>query len=88
MSEATPLNVGYFDDAAQTAPTFDPGLDVPCPVCRKPLNTAPLRTISLCYQSLEFRDRSYFYRLHSRCADQLTLKEEQHLDSIALGELR
>lgn len=80
--------VGYFDHPQQTEPTYDPGLDISCWGCGKPLNTAPRVTISVAYQDREKRLRSYFYRMHKRCHGQLTIAEEQRLDSAALEEQR
>ena len=59
------LAVGYFDDATQESPTFDPGLDVLCPHCLTKLSR-PLKTISLMPAAGE---RSFFYRTHRHCHD-------------------
>jgi hypothetical protein len=55
---------GYFTDAAQPEPAYDPGLEVPCPVCCKPLSLAPVRTYSV---MLDAGTRSYFFRTHQAC---------------------
>lgn len=71
---------GYFDDPAQTEPTYDPGLEIDCPVCHKPLAT-PYKTISLMVPG---DDRSYFYRTHRACYANLTLEQETELDSLII----
>lgn len=68
---------GYFDDASQTKPTFDPGLDVLCPFCLKQLSR-PLRTTSF----LAIGDnRSFFYRAHRDCAENATPEQEMEVES-------
>lgn len=54
---------GYFENASDTQPVHDPGLDTICPFCAKPLQR-PLKTISL----MGVNDgKSYFYRAHKLC---------------------
>ena len=58
-----PEFLGYFDDANQTVPSYDPGLNVLCPVCLRDL-CDPIKTISL----MRWGDkRSYFFRIHKHC---------------------
>lgn len=53
---------GYFDDDTNI-PTYDPGLDVVCPICDQPL-TEPMRSTSF----IDAADnRSYFIRVHRDC---------------------
>lgn len=79
---------GYFDDPASDKPTYDPGLDVPCPMCGKML-ISPVVTVSLMLYDAD--DRSYFYRMHKDCHDALTEQQRTDLDSLlidALGQAR
>jgi hypothetical protein len=59
------IPVGWYDDAAQTTPTHDPGLAVPCPLCGDLLNTEPRTTISV--MPKDGAKRSAFFRAHKRC---------------------
>lgn len=47
MSDAQAQIYGYFTDASQANPVFDPGLNVPCPICAHDLDPVDVRTISL-----------------------------------------
>jgi hypothetical protein len=60
---------GWFDDARQQAPSYDPPHDAPCPFCGLPLSADDVRTHSLIHQG-EYAARSYFYRTHRTCAQQ------------------
>lgn len=80
------MMVGYFDSAEQEEPTFDPGMDVPCPVCHKILRGQPVVTPSLLlwdYDSTK-GDRSYFYRVHKACYQGLSEQAITALDSIII----
>lgn len=73
---------GYFNDLSDT-PAFDPGLDVPCPICGKPLHTAPRKTISLWGEE----SVSHFYRVHKACyegcePEYITLVESVLIDNL------
>ena len=73
------IAVGYFTAPEQRTPAFDPGLDVPCPVCGEPLsNGEPLREISLMPRG---HARSYFYRLHKACFRKLSRAGREALDA-------
>jgi len=69
--------IGFFDDAAQAKATYDPGLEVPCIVCYKPLSP-PMTTISVMPQ--ELREKSLFYRAHKSCYDGLSEAEQEQID--------
>jgi hypothetical protein len=70
---------GYFDDPDQTVPAFDPGLDAPCPACLNVhLGNWPVVTISLMVPG---DNRSYFYRMHKRCYEQLNDDQRNIFDS-------
>lgn len=60
---------GWFDDASQAAPTYDPPHDAPCPFCGFKIEPADVRTHSLMYQAPSYAKRSYFYRTHRTCDD-------------------
>jgi hypothetical protein len=68
--------LGYFDSAEQERPTFDPGPDVPCVICYKPLS-APLMTLSAMKPG---GSRSYFYRAHKACYRGLSEREVEALE--------
>lgn len=54
---------GYFAGPHSPKPDYDPGMDVTCPFCLRPLST-PVKTVSLMAPK---SDRSFFYRSHKRC---------------------
>jgi hypothetical protein len=59
---------GWFDDASQTTPTYDPPHDAPCLFCGLQLRADDVRTHSLMFQDA-YGPRSYFYRTHRTCAE-------------------
>ncbi len=68
--------IGYFEDFSDT-PKYDPGLDVNCLICMKPLSL-PLKTISV----TKIKDlRSYFFRVHKNCWESLSEKEQKNYES-------
>jgi hypothetical protein len=69
---------GYFDDPGDQAPTFDPGLGVPCPFCLRPVGKDGIKTISL--MPIE-GNRSYFYRAHKGCYEQVSPDDIARLES-------
>lgn len=68
---------GWFDDPFSETPTHDPGVENGiCPICSKGLNR-PVKTISL----MKDRDsRSYFYRAHKDCYENLSEEDVTQLD--------
>lgn len=68
--------VGYFSSPEQAQPAHDPGLAVPCPVCRLPLHR-PLKTISL---MLGGDTRSYFFRTHQACWDNAPAERREAIE--------
>lgn len=68
--------IGYYDDPSQATPTYNPGLNVPCVICFKPLS-APMKTISL---MMPGDHRSYFYRAHKACYEALPEAEIADLE--------
>ena len=75
---------GYFTDASQTDPVFDPGLHVPCPICTAELDPVDVRTISLMVPG---DSRSYFYRVHRSCHEPLSEAERIRVDGILIDAL-
>lgn len=71
---------GYFDDETQTEPAFDPGLNVLCPFCDKPLSH-PMVTTSLMVPD---DVRSYFYRAHKPCVDEAEPERVTAVDSLII----
>ena len=63
MTDTAPW-IGYFESPYQQRPSFDPGMQAPCPVCREPLKGRPVKTTSLMGENDE---RSYFFRAHADC---------------------
>lgn len=59
---------GWFDDATQTTPSYDPPHNAPCPFCGKAVHAEDVRTTSLMYQG-QYAARSYFYRTHRTCSE-------------------
>lgn len=66
MTDRHPL-VGYFTEAAQAEPAYDPPHNGPCLVCWQPLTPDDVRTISVC--PLHGADASLFFRVHRTCAE-------------------
>ena len=77
---------GYYDSPTQTEPAFDPGLDVNCPSCGRPLDL-PVKTISLMLYDRKEGDRSYFYRTHKACYDELDEQQKGALDGLLIDAL-
>lgn len=59
---------GWFDDAKQAAPTYDPPHDGRCLYCGRPITPDDVRTHSL-MMATGYARRSYFYRTHRTCDD-------------------
>lgn len=64
--------IGYFEDFSNT-PKYDPGLDVGCLICMKPLSP-PVRTVSVMKMKAL---KSYFFRTHKSCWESLNEKEQK-----------
>jgi hypothetical protein len=74
---------GYFTDKSDK-PAYDPGLDVPCIYCRQKLEL-PVRSYSLMVPG---HNRSYFYRVHRACAEQMEASgEDIHYDSLIIDSI-
>jgi len=73
--------IGYFTDARQAAPTYDPPKDAPCLICERPITPDDVRTISVLWQN---GDTSLFYRVHKSCHEILTAEESGKLDGLVL----
>ena len=72
------MKYGYFSQANQEVPEYDPGLNINCPICEK-LLSMPMKTISV---MLEYDNRSFFYRTHKMCYEDLSEEEITKLDSL------
>ena len=59
---------GWFDDASQTEPTYDPPRDAPCLLCGRRIVADDVRTHSLMHSGV-YGARSYFYRTHRTCSE-------------------
>lgn len=60
---------GWFDEPAQTEPTYSPPLGGACPLCGRLMASGQeIKTHSLMYVG-EYAARSYFYRTHKQCAE-------------------
>lgn len=69
MKSADNQFYGWFDDASQVTPTYEPPRRGPCLLCGKPIQAQDVRTISLMMAASAYAKRSYFYRLHRTCSD-------------------
>jgi hypothetical protein len=69
---ATNAFYGWFDDADQISPTYDPPHDAPCLLCGIRIHADDVRTHSLLAPN-SYAARSYFYRTHRTCADKRTM---------------
>lgn len=78
--------VGWYDDASQDAPAYDPPHDGPCIVCNKPLTPDDVRTCSLMWEDRS-GGKSLFYRLHRTCGDGLSEKEVALYDGAVLDSM-
>lgn len=72
---------GWFDDASQAEPTYDPPHDAPCILCGRPLVATDVRTHCLMFSS-GYARRSYFYRTHRTCAETRAAPDGHVLDMI------
>lgn len=76
---------GYYTNAAETSPTYDPGIaEVPCPICNKDLDAENVRTISLMVPD---DNRSYFYRVHRTCHEPLDQQQRSAVDGLLIDAI-
>lgn len=66
---------GWFDDAKQEEPTYDPPHCAPCLYCGLPLTDDDVRTHSV--RSYYGAERSYFYRTHRTCDEAASAEQQQ-----------
>lgn len=89
---------GYYTSAEQVKPEYDPGLDsVACPICGSNLDVLDVRTISLMVpdkvrEGVDGRlsiagDRSYFYRVHRSCHEQLSEAQRSAVDGLLVDAI-
>ena len=67
---------GYFDSHSDT-PTYDPMQDAPCLICLKSWTLNDVKTLSLMRVGDE---RSYFYRVHKTCYENLSEHDRDTYD--------
>lgn len=60
---------GWYENAQDTEPSYEPPRDAPCPFCGKPIRKDDERSHCLMYSSPSYAKRSYFYRTHRTCAE-------------------
>ena len=73
--------VGWFDSPGEI-PAHDPGVQgTPCPICHGTLSLEDVRTISLMWPG---DTRSFFYRVHKSCHQELSDDDKQALDMAIL----
>lgn len=77
------MNYGYFTNATDETPAYDPGLNVPCPICHT-LLSMPVKSISLMAVG---DSRSYFYRTHKQCYENLSEQEVSDLDGLIIDHI-
>lgn len=78
---------GWFDDANQQIPTYEPPRDAPCLFCGHSVSPDDVRTHTLMHQG-QYAARSYFYRTHRTCADRdetQTAMDGRILDMISMN---
>jgi len=88
---------GYYTDATQTTPEYDPGLEAPCVICGKDLLPDDVRTISLMAvedlkndeDGLHYKPdtRSYFYRVHRSCHEPLSEEQRTKVDGLLIDAI-
>lgn len=59
---------GWYDDATQDKPTYEPPRDAPCPFCGCKVTPDDVGTTNIMYQG-QYAARSYFYRMHRTCRE-------------------
>jgi hypothetical protein len=74
---------GWFENPGDETPAHDPGVKGVCPGCGKQL-FPPLMTVSLMHAI--GGHRSYFYRLHKACDENLSEKEKGAIDCSLMDE--
>jgi hypothetical protein len=60
---------GYFENAQDEKPAYEPPRDALCPFCGKRIFAEDVRTHILMYFGPAYAKRSYFYRTHRTCAE-------------------
>ncbi len=68
MAETQQVFYGWYDDATQTEPTYEPPRGGPCLFCGGAITPGDVRTHSIMAVG-EYARRSYFYRTHRTCAE-------------------
>lgn len=88
MRPVDPKHVGYFTEAGQETPAFDPGRGAPCLVCGHAWEPENVRTVCLSPleegEELRTKNLSFFYRVHIECHEGLSEGEHCALESAIL----
>lgn len=76
---------GFFEDEREV-PTYEPGTEVSCLLCGKPLNypANAIKTISI-YAFFHYAPRSYFYRTHKECYESTPESEIGDIEGSVMG---
>ena len=74
---------GWFEGHEET-PSYDPGMEGLCPVCARQLDK-PIKTISLMPE--ERNGKSYFFRSHKECWENLSDHEQWLIESSLIDEV-
>lgn len=79
---------GWYDDADQTAPAYDPPHNAACLICGAALRPDDVRTLSMMALSSDGAERSYFYRVHRTCHVPLDDAQRTAIDDVVWGAIR
>jgi hypothetical protein len=70
------MAVGYFTEATQLRPAHEPGADVDCPVCVRPLDYPARSVKTISAMPAATRAISAYFRVHKPCWESLDEKEQ------------
>ncbi len=79
--------VGWYESADQPVdqPSHNPPDDAPCPICLAPITPDDIRTISIMESGA---NKSWFYRAHRTCHEELDDELRIALDALVFPFLR
>lgn len=72
---------GYYDEATQTKPAYDPRKQAPCLICGKVWQDDDVRTLSIMAYDKWRREKSWFYRVHKSCHEAMSDEEKGFFES-------
>ena len=82
---------GWFDSPEQTTPAHDPGPSALCVICNFPVERHsmdnPLVTVSLAVYDKRFREKSYFFRAHKNCWNNISEHEQSCVESSLIDKI-